>query len=762
MHRDQLIDCIEQCVVLLVLICVSATSFCLFIWELYHWPELKDYVIKNAITLKDQTQILKGMIFSFLAIAPPTIGILNRFKTDTVKTTVHALLKILSFLFLLPILFNKDLWGMIPFTMVTIVIMVVLYVYHIFKKIEPPHIVHFKKNPIIIKIITYTALVSLIGYACYFLLYHWSELKALPNNNAFPQQELKQILKRTLFSFVFMPPVIAGILYQLKNDPIKIKTITILRVLPFFFLIPFLLYKDIWRTMPFLMVIITSLSAFYLFYISQGIEIPSIFSLNRYSIVSKIKAYTILILVILGYTCYFSYYTILNHYHFQTHTFDLGLFQNAFINTLHGHFMVVSYFNGQSIFRDHCDFILLLYLPFFYLFPKTETFLILQSLFIALAALPLFLLCKRTLKSYFASLLIVSAFLLHPANHGANFYDFHQLAFLPLCVFLFFYSLEMENTLNFILSVFLLLSIKADMFLLLLFLSFFIFFNNKKHFKFTMYCLLASILYEILFGFLFKKWILHPFFFYYNGIMVDKSGGLGAILKTIITNPLYTLKTALTEDRVLYFCQLFGPLAFVPLIRKRNYFLFIYGLAITLLADRAEIHQIYFQYVWYIVPFLFVGLIYVLKDVQTNENIEITQQKKPHNTVLPILIVIFFTTFIYSWQYGAILNRKDFIGGFHQINFEFTPEDKKRLQILDDMIAQIPVNASVSASETISPHFLKHPNMQRFLNLNTEPDYLLLDVNDRPHYVEYLESKHGYKVIDKRGGFQLLKKVIKK
>jgi hypothetical protein len=118
---------------------------------------------------------------------------------------------------------------------------------------------------------------------------------------------------------------------------------------------------------------------------------------------------------------------------------------------------------------------------------------------------------------------------------------------------------------------------------------------------------------------------------------------------------------------------------------------------------------------------------------------------------------------VYSWQYGAVLNKKYFRGGFHEINFVFSPENKKRLDSLNDFIARIPTDASVCASEFLASHMGDHPNVKRFNDLSPEPssslpEYLLLFDPDqeRPDLQEYLKSKKGYRIIGRREGFQLL------
>ena len=459
-------------------------------------------------------------------------------------------------------------------------------------------------------------------------LNHWPQLKEFVLNNTLSKQEQDQILKGILISFFFtITPASMAIAIKFPSNTIKVALKNFLKLICILFLVPFLLNKELWVALPFIMITLSFLSAFYVFHIMKHAEFPTIFVLKTDHIAFKIITYAILSLLILGYGFYFSYYTILNHYHFYNQTFDFGFYQSAFVNTLHGHFMSIPYYNGQSVFRAHCDFIWLLYLPFFYLFPKAETLLILQSFSIALAALPLFLLSYKILKSRTSSLIIAILFLLHPANHTANFYDIHQLCLLPLCVFSFFYFLEIKNSYAFLISIFLLLIIKVDMFLLLLSISFFIYFNNKNDLRFATFAFGISILYTIVYILFLNKWLKVSYYFYYEDIMLDKTGGMGEVIKTILTNPVFILKTLFKEDKLIYFCQLFGPLLFVPLLRRRNYLLFIYGLAITLLATRPGLYDFHFQYVWYIVPFIFIGLIYFLKDIKTNDNRAISKNK---------------------------------------------------------------------------------------------------------------------------------------
>lgn len=68
--------------------------------------------------------------------------------------------------------------------------------------------------------------------------------------------------------------------------------------------------------------------------------------------------------------------------------FDIGIHAQAIwkLSTGHGLFNTV---RGLPIWGDHCWFIMVLYAPLYWIFPKVETLLVLQSLALALGALPL-------------------------------------------------------------------------------------------------------------------------------------------------------------------------------------------------------------------------------------------------------------------------------------------------------------------------------------------------------------------------------------
>ncbi len=146
----------------------------------------------------------------------------------------------------------------------------------------------------------------------------------------------------------------------------------------------------------------------------------------------------------LFYAVVFSVLSLLRHAAFHTHTFDLGLHHQATWNTLHGRLFQYTLLSTEShdlpiLLGDHINLILLLALPFYRLFEGAGTLLVLQALVVGSAAFPLFRVARQVTGGMAAALLLVVAYLLNPALHAANLYDFHSIvlgaAFLVWALF---------------------------------------------------------------------------------------------------------------------------------------------------------------------------------------------------------------------------------------------------------------------------------------------------------------------------------------
>lgn len=135
---------------------------------------------------------------------------------------------------------------------------------------------------------------------------------------------------------------------------------------------------------------------------------------------------------VVAYTTFFTVRTVDIHHGLGTSTYDWGVFEQAVWLLSQGKPPFVTLM-GRNSFGDHASLILLLVAPIYRLFPAAGTLLFLQSLMLALGALPVFLAARRKLGEK-AALVFSFAYLLHPAVGLVNVHHFHPDTFLPFFV----------------------------------------------------------------------------------------------------------------------------------------------------------------------------------------------------------------------------------------------------------------------------------------------------------------------------------------
>ncbi|HEX4352927.1 MAG TPA: DUF2079 domain-containing protein, partial [Polyangiales bacterium] len=151
---------------------------------------------------------------------------------------------------------------------------------------------------------------------------------------------------------------------------------------------------------------------------------------------AKIVPLAIVIAAASGYAIYMSHYTIMRHHLLGTAGFDLGIFDNLMVNAMHGRpfHSTVAVPNG-SYLSNHAEYGMYLFIPLYALHPGAETLLILQSVFMGFAAVPLYFFASTQI-SRGAAAALACASLFYAPMHGPNFYDFH---WMPVAMFFFYW-----------------------------------------------------------------------------------------------------------------------------------------------------------------------------------------------------------------------------------------------------------------------------------------------------------------------------------
>ena len=168
----------------------------------------------------------------------------------------------------------------------------------------------------------------------------------------------------------------------------------------------------------------------------------------------EVSEYIVLIMV-LAYSVVFSYFSIMKHYSFRTGAWDLGILVQSISSATNGKLFTnnveLYYSPTGSHFGVHFSPILFIVVPFFYLIQKVETVLIIQSIILALGAIPIYLISKHCLEHRLSALLLSTAYLMNPSLQGINWYDFHTQAFFPFFILSVTYFLKKRKFLLYIL-----------------------------------------------------------------------------------------------------------------------------------------------------------------------------------------------------------------------------------------------------------------------------------------------------------------------
>ena len=114
--------------------------------------------------------------------------------------------------------------------------------------------------------------------------------------------------------------------------------------------------------------------------------------------------------------------------HFAYMTFDLGIFDQAVWLISQGETPFVTT-RGLHILGDHFSILLYLLGPIYRLFPHPKTLLTLQTLAMALGAIPAYGLARKRLGGESYGLLFGLVYLLHPAHQWSITYEFHPDTF---------------------------------------------------------------------------------------------------------------------------------------------------------------------------------------------------------------------------------------------------------------------------------------------------------------------------------------------
>jgi uncharacterized membrane protein len=476
------------------------------------------------------------------------------------------------------------------------------------------------------------------------------------------------------------------------------------------------------------------------------------------AIVKRRGPIVLVVVASIAYAAFFIFFTLRWHYKLRTGNYDLSINNNLMYGGLHGNFLespVVFPKNPPQYLANHAKFGAYLFLPIYALVPRPETLLVIQSTFIGVGAVPLFLFARRHVSEWMAALLCL-AYLCYYPMHGASFSEFQAVPLTAFFVFLAAWAVDSKRYRILAFAVVVALSMREDVAVGIAVFGAFLLLSGYRPLPGLVIASSAVAYFLFLRFYVMEEAGSWWFPNMYRDLWADGEKGFRSVIRTAVTNPMFTLTKVIVEKKIVYLLHLLVPLAFLPARRWYLWAAFAPGAMLTLLVTNYDPPITFsFHYVMHWAPYLFMAAVLYLKVV--------AKEKSPIRARAALTAVI-ASSLVLTYNYGAFPRREgSFKGGFNKIEFGYSDVERARYDRLMELVRPLPRDVPIAATEKIGPHISSRVTLYAMRNGPQTAEYIVASSRElklsktKPHLKEALESKR-YGVIRRVGDFALMKR----
>lgn len=461
--------------------------------------------------------------------------------------------------------------------------------------------------------------------------------------------------------------------------------------------------------------------------------------------------------LVFGYAGFFSLVTVLRHETFRSSTFDLVITDQALWNTLHGSLLGLT-LEPNAVWSDlgyHCELILLPIAPLYWFFSSPNVILVLQSVVLALGALPASWLAYERLRSNVAAVVFALAYLLFPGLEAANVFDFHAFTLAAPFLLFAFYYLDRRRYLAFAVAAALAMSTRENVPLTVGLMGLYIVVLQRR-WRPGLLTLAVSTLWFVVGTYVVvpafnnqgQGWLWHRY--------VGQEGSPQQMLSYLVAHPEALLSPAPGLSNPDYVVQLLLPLGFLSLLHPASLLLLAPGLATNLLTIYEPMHLLEtYHYSAALVPLVVVS---ATCGAGVVAGLARRLGEWPRRATVWLLCALVLATSLGYHYYRGYTPLSP--------SFSLSWPDQHHA-IGQRLAASIPPEASVSAQFNLGPHVSQRQQFSMFPSVG-DSDYIFLDVSSQPNSVGFWEGFHDrlqealarpdFGVVAAEDGYLLLKR----
>ncbi len=432
----------------------------------------------------------------------------------------------------------------------------------------------------------------------------------------------------------------------------------------------------------------------------------------------------------------------MRHYTFQSYAYDLGIFMQHLWMTIHGHGLLYSSVSESTGLAWHFQPILFLLMPLYAVFPRAETLLVLQTVVLAAGAVPVYFLASSRMDARMGVAFSL-AYLLFPALHGVNTFDFHPGALaIPslLLTILFFERGQLRAGVALAI-----LSMMCEENVALTVAAIGLYYFVRAAGAFTPVSRLRTSLREravsvplglALFA---SLWLVCALFIVISHFSLTGSYPYFARYTLGATFSLADNLVVHATEKVRYVLDMFGPLLFLPGLAPGALLLALPGLAQNLLAVNVNQVAISCQYSNVVIPGLYASAVFGASTLVKGRGTQVASR------LLCALVV--FSSVVWSMSASPTplaIGRP-------------MPQSTEHHQVIRRAIALIPADASVHAQNDLFPHICHREHAYCTLSPGQIDFFRFYRYSVGQLYARGEQSVFDYVLIDDTSGQSTLK-----
>ncbi len=447
--------------------------------------------------------------------------------------------------------------------------------------------------------------------------------------------------------------------------------------------------------------------------------IPTLYEKNFHLGSFKVEKHGVILLISIALYCsVFISVTLYKFYQLHYHIQDLGIFSQIVWNTSRGDFFQNT-IDTPNFLGRHANFILVVFALGYKIFNQQTYLLVIQTLWLAAGAVPVYLIALHFLRSRNVALLFSISYLLYAPLHGVNQFEFH---FEPFCIVVILFALLFlvkEKMVLFWIVIVIALLIKENIPLYTAGIGLYMILAKLKR-KQGVVLFVLSITYFLFLIEFFMPFFRGPDWHGFNSwsnfaALVPNGGGLSEALGTILFRPLTVLKVVMNVKKLYFVMVIMTPLCFLPFFSKKALVLLLFPFSVSLLASDSGLFSVYVHNVGSIVPFVYFTSIVGLTNLGTWRLFPSFRRIILVNLVTLGIITTFQIDFLKNKEYYLLES----------------PNTYSRFVF--EVVDRIPADASVSVQNDLGVPFAERKQYYFFPEVIKESDYIVFN----PHSFWY-------------------------